>query len=105
MLEAPGGPAAAAWKDEAFAAFAEYHAHASAHPMCMLRRGRFKLNCVLDEPAELYDLQTDPGETRDLAGDPTYAGVVAGMTRRVLAGWPARQRARDLIAAAWRRGT
>ncbi len=110
VLEQPDGPAAAAWKDEAFA---EYHAHASTHPMCMLRRGRFKLNYVLDEPAELYDLEADPGETRDLAQEPAYAGVVAEMTRRALAGWPARdlerrqaeeRQARALIAAGRRRG-
>lgn len=105
VLERPEAPVARAWKDEAFS---EYHAHASAHPMCMLRRGRFKLNYVLDEPSELYDLEADPGETTDLAGRPEYAGVVGELTRRALRDWPARElearqaaqrRARGLLGA------
>ncbi len=105
VLTPTGVGGAAAWKNEAFS---EYHAHASAHPMRMVRRGRFKLNYVLDEPCELYDLEADPGETRNLAELAEYAGVRAQLTHRVLAGWPARRlehrlredhRARPLLAA------
>lgn len=35
---------------------------------------------------ELYDLETDPHEVRNLAGDPQYAGVLRRM-RRTLADW------------------
>ncbi len=87
VINAPGSPAALAWKDEAFS---EYHAHAAVHPMCMLRRGRWKLNYVLDEPPELYDLAADSGETDNLAERTEYRGVRAAMIRRVLSHWPAR---------------
>ena len=105
VLTPTAAGSAAAWKDEAMS---EYHAHASAHPMRMLRRGRFKLNYVLDEPCELYDLDEDPGETRNLADLEAYASVREQLTRRLLAGWPARRlerrqrderRARPLLGA------
>ncbi len=72
------------WKDEAFA---EYLAHGVAGPMAMLRRGRFKLNYSLDDEVELYDLESDPGEFHDLAGDPRYALIVSEMTARILSHW------------------
>ena len=38
---------------------------------------------------ELYDLQTDPGETTNLAHDPDYADTVKELTTRLRAGWKA----------------
>ncbi|OAB55853.1 hypothetical protein AY600_20045 [Phormidium willei BDU 130791] len=35
-------------------------------------------------PPALYDLRADPQETRNLAGDPAYAGVVADYAQRLL---------------------
>ncbi|MEQ1803505.1 MAG: sulfatase-like hydrolase/transferase, partial [Gammaproteobacteria bacterium] len=39
----------------------------------------------LDAPDELYDLATDPGETRNLAGDPAQAGRVRGLDKQLTA--------------------
>jgi len=38
---------------------------------------------------ELYDHEPDPGEYRNLAGDPQYADVVAEMRKMLRAGWTA----------------
>ena len=53
-------------------AFCEYHAHGSKTGMFMLRRGNLKLIYHVGLPAELYDLDNDPNEMRDLANDPAY---------------------------------
>lgn len=99
-----------AWKN---VAFSEYHAHGINHSMRMLRAGRYKLNYVVDEPPELYDLETDPGEFDDLAGRPEYASLVAELTARVLAEWDPReiearvrrsQKARRIVVQAERVG-
>ncbi|MEK7475716.1 MAG: sulfatase-like hydrolase/transferase [Candidatus Coatesbacteria bacterium] len=50
----------------------------------MCRNRDFKFVRRLYEPDELYDLRADPGETRNLAGDPAVAGVVAAMKERML---------------------
>jgi arylsulfatase A-like enzyme len=40
-------------------------------------------------PVALYDLQSDPWETVNLAGDPSLAGVRAEMAALLRAGWKA----------------
>lgn len=106
-----GTPTSIPWKDEAFA---EYLAHGVARPMAMLRRGRYKLNLSLGDAPELYDLDQDPGEFRDLASDPAYGPVRDELRASLLEGWDpvaieqqVRQSQRDrlLIAAAESGGT
>lgn len=72
------------WKDQAFC---EYLAHGTDRPLAMLRRGRYKLNYSWGEPVELYDLEEDPGEFRDLAGEEEYADLIADMQAELLADW------------------
>ncbi len=43
----------------------------------MITRGRFKYHHYVGYPPELFDLQADPEEMNDLAGDPAYAGTLA----------------------------
>jgi arylsulfatase A-like enzyme len=53
----------------------------------MCRTARYKLVTRLYEDDEFYDLEQDPGETRNLIRDPAYQGVIAGLvdlTRRFL---------------------
>ena len=55
--------------------------------MAMLRRGRYKLNDSLGDEPELYDLEADPGELRNLAGDVAHAAVLADLQARIDAVW------------------
>jgi len=54
----------------------------------MVRHGRWKLfHYAGDSHPTMYDLETDPGETRDLAQDPAYATVCAALQQRLWQGW------------------
>jgi choline-sulfatase len=46
--------------------FAEYHATGSKSGVFMLRQGRHKLVHYVGMPAQLFDLEDDPDEARDL---------------------------------------
>ena len=61
------------------AVLSEYHALGSNNGGFMLRKGRWKFHYYVAEQPELFDLETDPEELHDLAGQPAYAGVLARM--------------------------
>ncbi len=65
----------------------EYAAEASYAPMVSLRYGKWKYNrCTLD-PDQLFDLETDPHELTNLAGDPAHAGTLAQLRAKSEARW------------------
>ena len=72
------------WKDEAFS---EYLAHGVARPVAMLRRGRYKLIYSLGDAPQLYDVQTDPNEFDDLAGDTAYQSILEDLQAELLSHW------------------
>ena len=53
----------------------------------MIRRGAFKLNFVPGCEPELFDLDNDPGEWRNLAQDPKFRAVREDLEKRVLRDW------------------
>jgi choline-sulfatase len=57
--------------------FSEYHATSSPSGAFMLRKGKYKFIYYVDFEPELFDLENDPDETTDLAGNPGYAEIVA----------------------------
>ncbi|MSQ73765.1 MAG: sulfatase [Betaproteobacteria bacterium] len=63
--------------DTARPGFSEYHAIGSASAAYMLVRGRYKYHHYVGYPPELFDLESDPEELRDLALDEAYRDVVA----------------------------
>ncbi len=66
-------------------ALAEYHDGGSPCGVFMLRQGSWKLiDYAEGHPPQLFDLESDPRETRDRAGDPACAARLAGMRNRLL---------------------
>lgn len=63
--------------------FSEYHAVGSESAAYMLAHGGFKLHHYVGHPPELFRLEEDPEELRDLAQDPAYAQVLHEMQARL----------------------
>jgi len=63
--------------DQERTVFSQYHASASPTGGFMLRKGKYKFNYYVDYPPELFDLEADPDEQNDLAGNPIFAEVCA----------------------------
>jgi choline-sulfatase len=64
--------------------FSEYHVekvHASGY---LVRSGRYKYTLIQGHGEQLFDLVTDPGETRDLTGDPGHGPVRDRLRQRIL---------------------
>lgn len=65
----------------------EYAAEASYAPLVSLRYGKWKYNrCALD-PDQLFDLEADPQELNNLAGDPAHAGTLQTLRAKSEARW------------------
>ena len=62
---------------------AEYHGMGSTTGAFMLRHGRFKYLHYVGYPPQLFDLEADPEELRDLASDASYAGALATCKERL----------------------
>ncbi|MEP0940449.1 MAG: choline-sulfatase [Rhizobiaceae bacterium] len=63
--------------------FTEYAAEGSIAPMVMLRQDKYKLNVCPVDPDQLFDLEADPGERNNLAGDPGHVEVHDSMRAQI----------------------
>jgi choline-sulfatase len=54
----------------------EYHAAGAATGAFMIRKGSYKYVYYVGIPPQLFDLDDDPQETRDLGQNPDYLGVI-----------------------------
>jgi len=68
-------------------AVSEYSSEGVCAPSRMVRRGRYKYIYTLGLPPLLFDLESDPKELRNLAGQPAVRVVEAELHRRALADW------------------
>ena len=70
-------------------AFSEHLAHGADKPMAMLREGRWKLIYGHGDPpeTELYNLEADPGEFRNLANDGIHAAVQRRLAAKITDVW------------------
>ncbi|TCS63235.1 choline-sulfatase [Primorskyibacter sedentarius] len=62
----------------------------------MIRKGRYKLIYIDGYEPLLFDLETDPGETCDLAADPDLADIRSQLTAEVLETWDPTRIAQDV---------
>lgn len=87
ILEAAGVPMPAGYPGVSLAAIAngarpertvlsEYHGMGSSTGAFAIRNGRWKYVHYAKYPPQLFDLETDPDEIRDLAPDPAHAAVL-----------------------------
>lgn len=67
--------------------FAEYLAESTPGPIFMLRQGRHKLIWSKNDPPLLYDLEADPHERKNLAGEESHAQILAGLTEMIAKRW------------------
>jgi len=81
------------------AAMAEFYDW--GYPERMIREGRWKYIESTGRPAQLYDLENDPQETRNRAGEPGTAAIVAALRTRLLADWEQPDMEGVRFAGAW----
>jgi choline-sulfatase len=64
-------------------AFSEYHGMGTTHPAYMVRYGKWKYVNYLDYPPQLFNLEADPEELKDLSSDPGHKRVLEEMRARM----------------------
>ena len=84
-------------------AIGEYCAEMTPYPVFMIRRGRYKyIHCDAD-PALLFDLEVDPDELNNLAGDENLIDLVSQFEDEVSQRWDSEKIRIDVVATQKRR--
>ena len=65
------------------AVMSEYHAMGAASGAFLLRKGDYVLHHYVGYDDELYDVATDPNQTKDLAHDPAYRETLAALLAEI----------------------
>ena len=85
------------------AIFSEYHVEKVKGPSFMVRRGKYKLIYVHGYGRQLFDLEADPGEWHNLAGQPSLREVEAELEASILARFDPEQLAAAGLESVYRR--
>jgi choline-sulfatase len=65
-------------------AFSESHTNGVYEPCFMIRKGQYKYIYIRNEKGQLFDLEKDPGEWRNLCGNTSYAEIEVELRSRIL---------------------
>ena len=69
------------------AVYAEYLAEATTAPIFMVRQGRYKYIYSVDDPPLLFDVESDPHERQNLAGQAAHRAAEERLRALVLQRW------------------
>ncbi len=83
--------------------YAEMNADGTFSPSFMVRRGDWKLVSCEGDPPMLFDLRSDPDETKNLAGKPDVTRVQQELQTLVNSNWSPVELKREMQASARRR--
>ena len=83
----------------------EYLGEGAVAPIFMIRRGPWKFVWSQPDGAQLFDVDADPHELRNLVGDQEHLDIVADFTSEVLQRWDADQILSDVRASQEARAT
>ncbi|MEO5796291.1 MAG: choline-sulfatase [Rhodoferax sp.] len=81
----------------------EYLGEGAVAPLVMLRRGVHKFVHSPGDPDQLFDLQADPNELKNLATDPASADLLQSFRAEVAARWNLPQLRTEVVASQRRR--
>ena len=90
-------PLATGGSDDVDEAIGEYCAEMTAHPVFMIRRGKYKYIHCDGDPPMLFDLEADPDELINLVTDPDHARASEEFAAEVAARWDSPQIRKDVI--------
>ncbi|WFU11775.1 choline-sulfatase (plasmid) [Rhizobium sp. CB3090] len=77
--------------------FAEHLDGGTSAPRVMLRRGAHKLVVSEAYPPQFYDLANDPGETLNLAGEPSWQTAMAALEEQARETWDLARLKQDVM--------
>lgn len=98
------------WED---VVYCDHSDNATVAPRFMVRKGNFKYVFCEAYPAQLYDLEKDPNELNNVAGDPQYSNIEKELKELVYKKWDVEslrekmifsQKERRLVTEAMSRG-
>jgi choline-sulfatase len=70
--------------------YGEYMGEGTNSPLVMIRRGRYKYITSLNDPPQLFDLESDPKELCNLNNEPEHSTLASNFAQEAAAKWDLR---------------